>query len=93
MRKPGAFRRYRYREDLFPSLLFRVAYDELREDCPETSDRQYLKILQWAAQTSEQRVERVLHQLLEQGPENPGKAGARGTPRAHRGKRAMAGGD
>ena len=67
VRKPGAFRRYRYREDLFPSLLFRVAYDELREDCPETSDRQYLKILQWAAQTSEQRVERVLHQLLEQG--------------------------
>jgi ribosomal protein S21 len=24
VRKPGAFRRYRYREDLFPSLLFRV---------------------------------------------------------------------
>ena len=67
VRKPGAFRRYRYREDLFPSLLFRVAYDELREDCPETAGRQYLKILQWAAQTSEQRVERVVRQLLEQG--------------------------
>ena len=67
VRKPGAFRRYRYREDLFPSLLFRVAYDELREDCPQTADRQYLKILQRAAETSEQLVQRALHQLLEQG--------------------------
>ena len=67
VRKPGAFRRYRYREDLFPSLLFRVAYDELREDCPQTADRQYLKVLQRAAETSEQLVQRALHQLLEQG--------------------------
>ena len=67
VRKPGAFRRYRYREDLFPSLLFRVAYDELREDCPKTADRQYLKILQRAATSGEQLVERALHQLLEQG--------------------------
>ncbi len=67
VRKPGAFHRYRYREDLFPSLLFRVAYDELREDCPQTADRQYLKILQRAAETSEQLVQRALHQLLEQG--------------------------
>jgi hypothetical protein len=67
VRKPGAFRRYRYREDLFPSLLFRVAYDELREDCPKTADRQYLKILHRAAESGEQLVERALHQLLEQG--------------------------
>jgi len=67
VKKPGAFRRYRYRQDLFPSLLFRVAYDELREDCPKTADRQYLKILQRAATSGEQLVERALHQLLEQG--------------------------
>ena len=31
VRKPGAFAAYRYREDLFPSLAFRRAYDALRE--------------------------------------------------------------
>ena len=67
VRKPGAFRRYCYREDLFPRLLFRVAYDELREDCPKTADRQYLKLLQWAAEISEEQVEKALHVLLEQG--------------------------
>jgi hypothetical protein len=29
VKKPGAFARYRYREDLFPSLVFRRAYDVL----------------------------------------------------------------
>ena len=29
VRKPGAFARYRYREDLYPSVLFRRAYDAL----------------------------------------------------------------
>ena len=29
VRKPGAFQRYRFREDLFPSLVFRRAYDSL----------------------------------------------------------------
>ena len=38
VRKPGAFARYRWRADLFPGVLFRVAYDELREDCPGTAD-------------------------------------------------------
>ena len=57
VKKPGAFRRYRYREDLFPRLLFRLAYDELQEDCPGTSDRQYLKILEWAADEGEAQVE------------------------------------
>ena len=30
VRKPGAFAAYRYREELFPSLMFRRAYDALR---------------------------------------------------------------
>jgi len=30
VRKPGAFENYRYREDLFPSLAFRMAYDRLK---------------------------------------------------------------
>ena len=63
VRKPGAFTRYRWREDLFPGILFRVAYDELRRDCPATADRQYLKILEVAAQEGEQRVREALQVL------------------------------
>ena len=67
VRKPGAFTRYRWREDLFPGILFRVAYDELRQDCPATADRQYLKILELAAQEGEQRVREALQGLIERG--------------------------
>lgn len=67
IKKPGAFRHYRFREDLFPRLLFRLAYDELRERCPETADRQYLKILEWAADEGETQVEGALRQLVKRG--------------------------
>ena len=67
VRKPGAFARYRYREDLFPGVLFRVAYDELRRECPATADRQYLVILKTAADRGEQRVVGVLKALVEKG--------------------------
>ena len=39
VRKPGAFAAYRYREELFPTLLFRRAYDALQERCPTRVDR------------------------------------------------------
>ena len=32
VRKPGAFENYRYKEDLFPTSQFRIAYDMLRSD-------------------------------------------------------------
>lgn len=67
LRKPGAFAHYRYREDMFPRLLFRVAYDTLRQHHPATADRQYLKILQMAATDGEQRVHDVLRRLVETG--------------------------
>jgi len=38
VRKPGAFARYRYREELFPSLVFRCAYDRLRQWRGERAD-------------------------------------------------------
>ena len=47
--------------------MFRVAYDELRRDCPATADRQYLKILEVAAQEGEQRVREALQVLIERG--------------------------
>lgn len=67
VRKPGAFRRYRYRQDLFPRLVFRMAYDELSQDCPHSGDRQYLKILLMAAQISEERVAGAIRELIRGG--------------------------
>jgi hypothetical protein len=67
VRKPGAFADYRYRSDLFPSSRFRMAYDLLLERQPERAAREYLRILQLAAQESEAGVEAALHVLLEAG--------------------------
>ena len=39
VRKPGAFENYRYREDLFPTSRFRMAYDALRETAPSRASR------------------------------------------------------
>ncbi len=65
VRKPGAFAAYRFREDLFPSLTFRRAYDALRNARGDRSDVEYVRILHLAASTSEAVVERALHALLE----------------------------
>ena len=66
IRKPGAFAQYRFRADLFPSLVFRRAFDRLCKDCaPRTADLDYLRILRQAAQTMESDVERVLVDLEE----------------------------
>ena len=67
VRKPGAFESYRYREDLFPSSQFRMAYDTLRETRPQNASREYLKILELAAKQSEARVEDALRMLLGNG--------------------------
>ena len=67
VRKPGAFAHYRYQSDLFPRVMFRVAYDYLREHDPAGADRQYVRILHVAAQESEQRVDEALRYLVEQG--------------------------
>ena len=67
VRKPGAFARYRYREDLFPGVTFRRAYDRLQATHGERADVEYLRILQLAATAGEQRVLDVVTTLL-QGP-------------------------
>jgi hypothetical protein len=66
VRKPGAFARYRYREELFPSVVFRRAYDALRGRT-ERADVEYVRILHLAASTMESTVEAALSQLLEAG--------------------------
>jgi len=67
MRKPGAFARYKFREELFPSLTFRRAYDRLRQWRGERADIEYVRILHLAASTLEVRVDRALADLLEAG--------------------------
>lgn len=64
VRKPGAFSRYRYREELFPSLMFRRAYDALRDARGERADVEYVRILHLAASTSQARVEAILQDLM-----------------------------
>jgi hypothetical protein len=67
VRKPGAFARYRYREELFPSLVFRRAYDALVDARGERADVEYVRILHLAASTMEADVERALEELLARG--------------------------
>jgi transcriptional regulator with XRE-family HTH domain len=65
VRKPGAFAHYRYRDDLFPSLVFRRTYDALQVQT-ERADRHYVRVLHLAASTSECEVEAALTLLLDQ---------------------------
>jgi transposase InsO family protein len=64
VQKPHAFARYRYREELFPSLCFRRAYDALTALGDRHADREYLRILHLAATTMESEVEAALELLL-----------------------------
>lgn len=65
VRKPGAFAAYRYRDELFPTTTFRLAYDALREAKPSRAEAEYVKVLHLAATTSESEVETALTLLLE----------------------------
>jgi hypothetical protein len=65
VRKPGAFENYRYREELFPTSYFRMAYDLLRKQDRLRAHKEYLKILYLAAKESESEVNAALRQLIE----------------------------
>ena len=57
VRKPGAFANYRYREEMFPTTSFRMAWDSLRAAHMEkVADKTYVQILQLAAQESQDAV-------------------------------------
>jgi hypothetical protein len=70
VRKPGAFEHYRYREELFPTSRFRMAFDVLQEKLgrPKGS-KEHLRILELAAKDSEVKVDEALRALLEGGAE------------------------
>jgi hypothetical protein len=73
VRKPGAFENYRYREELFPTSRFRMAWDSLREVVPVRATKRYLEILKLAAEEGEARVDEALRGLLEAGEIGEGK--------------------
>lgn len=67
VKKPGAFAHYRYQACLFPRMIFRLAYDELRSSAPERADRDYLWMLKLAADESEDRVAEALNGMIKRG--------------------------
>lgn len=67
VRKPGAFARYKFREELFPSLTFRRAYDALCSWHGSRADVEYVRVLHLAASTFETEVESALATLLSRG--------------------------
>ena len=67
VRKPGAFARYRFREQMFPTMIFRLAYDALQRWRGERADVEYVRILHLAATTMESTVDSALTLLLEAG--------------------------
>ena len=67
VRKPGAFARYRFREQMFPTMTFRLAYDALKKWRGERADVEYVRILHLAATTMESMVDSALALLLEAG--------------------------
>jgi hypothetical protein len=67
VRKPGAFARYRWREELFPSVAFRRAYDALHSRLGERASAEYVRILHLAASHGAATVEQMLGPLLDRG--------------------------
>jgi hypothetical protein len=67
VRKPGAFENYRYKQDMFPTSQFRIAYDILIGQLGiKAANKQYLKILELAAKQNEALVNDILRFLIDQ---------------------------
>lgn len=65
IKKPGAFERFVYRNDLFPTEVFKEAYQSIKETHSGTKgDLCYLRILHLAASTMESDVECALKLIL-----------------------------
>jgi len=65
VRKPGAFRRYAFRDDLFPRLEYRQAYDALLAADSTHADFDYVRILHLAESDGEETVRTALASLLD----------------------------
>ena len=69
VRKPGAFENYRYKEDLYPSSWFRIAYDWLRSNMALQANKCYVKILYYAAKEGQTVTESAIRYLVEHDKE------------------------
>jgi hypothetical protein len=67
VRKPGAFRGYVYREEMFPTVVFRQTYDRLCAAEDRVADARYLLILELAANHGESAVADLLGACLRAG--------------------------
>jgi hypothetical protein len=68
VRKPGGFARYVYREEMFPSVVFRRAYDAIQTPHHGLKgDLEYLRILHLAASGLEADIEAALALFLADG--------------------------
>lgn len=67
VRKPGAFNNYKYREELYPSSHFRIAYDSLKGRVGNNADKEYLKILHLAFVEGEAKVEKAIQDIAGTG--------------------------
>jgi hypothetical protein len=68
LRKPGAFARYHYREELFPSSTYRCAYDRLVEDHGlGPGELEYLRLLKLTAELGSSAIEGLLSEFLSVG--------------------------
>ena len=67
VRKPGAFERYRYRDSLFPTSRFRMAYDQFKSADESRGHKEYLKLLELAARENETAVDECLRRAIDQG--------------------------
>lgn len=66
LRKPGAFQNYRYREEMYPTPVFRIAFDRFISIHGERKGvLEYLRTLKLAAETMESEVEAALSLVLE----------------------------
>lgn len=72
IRKPGAFENYRYRDDMFPTINFRMVYDHFKQNNPDRSSKKYLEVLYLASREGESIVDSALRTLFdEQKPVSP----------------------
>lgn len=64
LRKPGDFAQYRWRQELFPSMDFQIAYECLERRLGTLgADREYLRILKLAADEGQGAVEMALEAI------------------------------
>lgn len=67
VRKPGAFEDYKYRDCLFPDVIFRKTYDAYKRLYPGKGHKLYLKILQLAALHGESVISQILEKEIALG--------------------------